>query len=395
MVGRWRGLSICFVVAILGPAWGQPAGPHSISLVIEDGTAQDFVHAQYRPGSTLQLGAEIRDAVGNPMRGGCTPDYKLENAIGPDGVARAWIDAQKVLHFGPPPGARTALGGKPSVFSGMGAFSVSAYCVENPKITSAGNNEAPFNFETSSSRFANSNVPVNPPAPAPAAPAAPADPVAKPGATGAGVLGGLLLAGLITAGTYKLVSEAEPTTGGGSCPTAADVGGCNTTACIPASCGCPSGFVQTGTDNGQRCGSPAGQKLCSCTSTARATRTPTVREFVARGFAQRRELVQPIQRVTRSRVIDRVPDPVRSRGRIEAKVRAHVVAVPRPTPKAPTSPTSSPRVASNPPNLGTFLKAATVAQLIVSRYFSIRTPSTELTPWIQPDAGGLTLVRRF
>ena len=245
---------------------GAPGVPTSIALVITDGSGQDFLHAMYRPNSVLHLGANIRDGFGNPTVGTenepCTPAYQLSDATNPDGSARA------------------SLVGNVLTFLSPGKFTVSVHCAQNPRIESQGKNEAPYNFETSNSNFAKAT----PEATAAAAPNG-------GGHAGIRVVAVLLaVAGLVVI-IYELKQladlSADPGTGD-SCPTAAQIGGCNTTACIPASCQCPGMFKQTGIDNGTRCGSPAGQKLCSCPGVnvaAQSRPVSSVRELVARGFA--------------------------------------------------------------------------------------------------------------
>ena len=63
----------------------------------------------------------------------------------------------------------------------------------------------------------------------------------------------------------------------------------------------------------------------------------------------------------------------------------------------PMTSRSTPRANVNDPSrYSSLLNAASVAQLVLARYFSAASPvGFELTPWAQSDAGGLTLLRRF
>ena len=244
---------------------GAPGVPTNIALVIIDGSGQDFLHAKYQPGSVLHLGANIRDGFGNPTVGTenepCTPAYRLSDATNPDGSARA------------------SLVGNVLTFLAPGPFTVSVHCAQNPRIESQGKNEAPYNFETSTSKLAK------------ATPEAAAAPAPKAGVNAVRVVAVLLAAAGLVVIIYELKQLADLSAdpgGGGGCPTEAQIGGCGTTACIPASCQCPGNFRQTGVDNGTRCGSPAGQRLCSCPAVTVAEQSrpvSTVRELVARGMA--------------------------------------------------------------------------------------------------------------
>jgi hypothetical protein len=113
--------------------------PYSIELVVLDGSGQDFVKAQYKPGSKLKLGARVRDQYGNIVQGGCTPQYRITDNVGANGGVRGSL-ADDTVTFG----------------KTTGTFSVSVTCKEDPQITSE-RNQAPRNFETSEGTFAKCN----------------------------------------------------------------------------------------------------------------------------------------------------------------------------------------------------------------------------------------------
>jgi hypothetical protein len=211
------------------PVTGVPVGPgraFSIELVVVDGSGQDAFHAKYKPGSKLTLGARIRDAMGNIINAGsgCTPMFRVADNISADGGVKGML-ANNTITFG----------------NATGAFSVSAFCQEDPRITSE-RNQNPFNFETSNDTFAKckgcskqqtGGEPDNKP---------------KPRARNAAL--GALLAGVLVAGVVLAVVAAQNIEPGGG-TSGANCGQVNcpstSSCCENAGAGgsdicCPSGF---------------------------------------------------------------------------------------------------------------------------------------------------------
>lgn len=264
----WKGFAVALlVVTVVGTGSGAkaedgsgsvntsaPIGePVSIVLVIVDGTEQDFAHAELPPGSSLTLAAKIGDANGNIIQSTpehpCTVGYKLGSTSGADGVARARLDGN-VLHFGP----------------GQGAFTVSAFCVENPGINSLVSNEELFNFKTTDGN------------------------VAKEPHRGSGTGGSSwsrnekLLIAAVLVGLAAIIVVAVATRGSAGV-------GCQCRCNNGTVCTTQTGCQATGTPN-DFCGCPSGNG-CDGRGGQSARTISTVEELVASGFQRSHAAAAP------------------------------------------------------------------------------------------------------
>jgi len=404
--------------AVVVPAWGQPApppgatDPFSISLRIDGGSAQDMVHAMYRPGQQLRLKAVIRDSSGRETQptqaSPCTPVYDIE----PEGSQSAWMDPVQtdVVHFGP----------------GLGVFSVRVRCQEQPHITSAGRNEANFNFESSRSRWA---PPVGPPIVAPpqigvpsiAPGALPPEPPAAKAKGGGGALGGVLLAALVVGGAYYLIKALGANEGDCACSCSdgttctAGSNDCGVSGGVAIPCGCPVagdsfncdgrggkarlgpgpatihdvtdivavGFAQQRED--KRRGSARGARNCDLAPTkpsARDVVTPHVHQVTRAGDRWR----------TTTRESKTAPT-VRALALVASQKRGTGVAAA--ITRKLTNATHGLQI--NAAQVGTALGVAIATYAWISwlRHPRQEAPSLQLSPWIQADAGGFNVAGHF
>ncbi|HTL38596.1 MAG TPA: hypothetical protein VL326_35945, partial [Kofleriaceae bacterium] len=217
-----------------GPSTGANMG---IRLEVEGRRPSDFAHAQYKPGDSVGLGASYYDtANGASMGTGCIPEYDLSDFLAPDGTARASFGGIGAEITG---GGTKCHGSCRINFIKPGAFSVHVHCLDNPQISSAGN-QGDFNFETSNAPWAGPRTlqPVRPsllhPQAQPQAPATPPPTDAGKGAAGGhkGMSVGtqLLIGALLVGGVIAVVAAASPGGGGG--------GGGTTVYCFDVSASC-------------------------------------------------------------------------------------------------------------------------------------------------------------
>ena len=250
----------------------QAGVPFSISFEIVGGSAQDAVHAIYKPGSSLQLRAIIRDAYGNIVTGTpqnpCTPEFWLEGTGTPNGASRASL-AGDVVTFG----------------DGLGPFTAAVRCREHPEINSA-RNSAPFQFETNTGAFAHE---AHVPQPAAAA--------AQGGSPALGIVVGLALG----AAVFYLVYELAGPGSGGSCdmtnPCVCSYGGANCTNLGDSFCTAKYGIGS--------CVSAYPQ--CTCDSSGAVSRT--VEKLVASGLhdSQANYSIKPMTRTVIGRTAPPLP----------------------------------------------------------------------------------------
>ena len=312
---------------IAAPPIAPQAGvPFSITFEIVGGSAQDAVHAIYKPGSSLQLRAVIRDAYGNIVnntaQNACTPEFWLENTGTPSGASRATL-AGDVVTFG----------------DGLGPFTAAVRCREHPEINST-RNEAPFQFETNNGAFAH-EAHVQPPA----------APAAHGGNQGLSIVIGLALGGAVAYLVYELTVDAA----GGSCsisnPCVCSYGGADCTNLGDSYCSAKYGLGS--------CVSAYPQ--CTCDSTGTTSRT--VERLVASGLHESRANY-PVSTVSRV-------------ARTAPASPAHV---------APASPGRIAPSHSFMDNAGTVLLLGGLATAVAAM---ISSSHLELRPWIGPTSSGL------
>jgi hypothetical protein len=191
-----------------GPTTGTPFG---IRLEIEGGRPSDFAQVQRAPNSPpVKLGASFYNtANGQTIQNACVPEYDLKDQFAPNGDQRAAFDPAQGAVISPD---GTKCSGVCSIrFLKAGAFTVHAHCINDPSISSAGN-QGDFNFESSTSPWVGQalqpKVPslLHPqPAPGPAA--------AKGGGLGIGTQ--ILIGGLLALATYEVISLASGDSSGG------------------------------------------------------------------------------------------------------------------------------------------------------------------------------------
>jgi len=347
-----------------GPTTGTPFG---IRLEIDNARPSDFAQVQRTPnvGQTVKLGASFYDtANGQTIQNACVPAYDLSNHLAPDGAARG--------EFVPGEGAvispdKTQCSGACNIrFLNPGAFTVHAHCLDNPSISSAGN-QGDFNFESSNAPWAGGHalqpkVPslLHPqPAPGPTTAAA-----AKASGGGMSVGTQLLIGALLVLGTYEVYSLASGDSSGGG-------GGDINAYCFDVAASCSDAGRYCNMSSEADCETYESDvvKLCSCSCTITKS---------CYGCTAGVNGCQPMG----GRSVQPIPP------------RAlHTPQVPKTVTRNAPVPTPLPAASAGFP----WLRAAEIALVVGATTFTVyelahSKKPLRIAPWVGPEGGGLTLV---